>query len=233
VCLLGLPAVLVDASSGGVSDVNVAATFALLPVAVVLLVAQLDSERAGTMRMLAPALIGLAGMMFLLPVVLPSTLREDGLEAVVVLAVAIAAGASVWMYRLLAQFALVEAATICALANTVFFALALVLMGVFSDARVGPAVAGGWSWKLLAIEVAKTVFDLPQLALLLWLMRGLEPVRLAVRALAIPLLTVVEGYAMLRPRISAREIGGAALLVAGAWWLMTARQGEEPGLMLR
>jgi len=232
VCLLGLPAVLVDAASSGVSQVNATATFALLPVAVVLLVAQFDSERASTMRMLAPGLVGLAGVMFLLPVALPSTLREGGLEVVVLLAVVIAACASVWMYRLLAGFAIVEAVFLCALANGTFFALAFATTGVMTQARVGPVA--GWSWAVLGVEVAKALlFDLPQIALLLWLMRVVEPVRFAARVLVIPLLTVIEGYVLLRPHISARVICGAALAVMGTLWLMTARRGEEPGLMLR
>jgi len=232
VCLLGLPAILVDAAFGGVSQVNATATFALLPVAVVLLVSQFDAERAGMMRMLAPALIGLAGVMFLLPVVLPSSLHEGGLDVVVVLAVAIAAAASVWMYRLLAEFSVAEAVFICALANGAFFALTFAVNGAMTQARVGPV--GGWSRELVGVEIAKALlFDLPQFALLLWLMRVVVPAKLAARALVIPLLTVLEGYALLRPQISAREICGAALVVVGTLWLMTARQGEEPGLMLR
>jgi drug/metabolite transporter (DMT)-like permease len=232
VCLLGLPAVLVDTASSGVSQVNVTATFALLPVLVVLLVSQFDVERAGTMRMLAPAIVGLAGVMFLLPVSLPSTLHECELELVVVLAVAIAGAASVWMYRLLAEFAPVEAVFICALANGVFFALAFAVDGAMTRARVGPV--GGWSRELVGVEIAKALlFDLPQFALLLWLMRVVAPVRLAARALVIPLLTVIEGYAILHPAVSAREMGGAALAFVGAIWLMTARPDEEPALMLR
>jgi hypothetical protein len=98
----------------------------------------------------------------------------------------------------------------------------------------GAGLAGYWSWSAFAIEAATAIlFDLPQMVLLLWLMRGVAPERLAARTLVIPLLTVLEGYALLRPTVTAKSACGAALVIAGAWRLMTVSpREEEPSLVL-
>jgi drug/metabolite transporter (DMT)-like permease len=70
--------------------------------------------------------------------------------------------------------------------------------------------------------------------LLVWLMRDVAPTRFAARYLVVPLLTVMEGYVLLRPGFSVRAVAGGALMVFGAWRLLTASQREgEPGLVLR
>ena len=233
--LLGLPAALVEAAGAGVSDVTAAALFALLPVAVVVLIANSDFVRAagaGTGRLLAPALAGLAGTLLLLSFALPESLRQAGLEAVIILAVVLAAIASVWMYRLLVEFTLAEAATICSLANALLAFASALLMNL--AARGVPSWAESLTWRTLGVEAATAIlFDLPQMVLLLWLMRAVVPARLAARTLVIPLLTVLEGYALLRPPATARSLCGAALLIAGAWRLMTVSpREEEPTLVL-
>lgn len=234
VCLYGIPAALIESARSGVSEATIAALFALLPVAVVLSVPQFDfGERvnSATTSVLAPALIGLAGMMLLLPFALPASFGEVRWYAVVVLAVLIAATASVWMYRLLVEVSLIEATVICSIANATFllaFALAWIAIS-------GTSWAAEWSWNALNVEVLKAVcLDMPQIILLLWLMRDVAPERLAARALVIPLFTVLEGYALLRPQVSLRSVGGAVLLLFGSWRLLSGRQrDEEPGLMLR
>jgi uncharacterized membrane protein len=226
---------MVEATLGGVSEANIAALFALLPIAVVVLVAHFDfggAARSGAIRLLAPALAGLAGALFLLPVMTPRSWRQAGFDGVVVLGVVLAAIASLWMYRLLREITLVEAAVVCCLANAVFFFAASLASSLI--ARAGGS-EWGWSWKVLAVEAVTAIcFDLPQVLLLLWLMREVAPERFAARYFVIPLLTVMEGYALLGPEFSWMTTGGAVLMVFGAWRLMTASQREEePGLMLR
>lgn len=232
--LLGLPAALLQAAAAGVSEVTAAALFALLPLVVVLLVANSDFGRTGdgaTSRLLVPALAGLAGTLLLLSFALPQSPRQVWLQSVVVCAVVVAAFASVWMYRFLAEFSLGEAVVIACLANGLFAcASSLVANFAARDAAqtwIQPGSAFG-------IEAAIAVlFDLPQIVLLLWLMRAVPPARLAARTLVIPLLTVLEGYALLRPALSLRSLCGAALIAVGAWRLLTAGpREEEPTLML-
>jgi hypothetical protein len=231
VLLLGVPAVL--SSRGGVSEANVVGLFAMVPVAVVVLVASLDSDGAtasATGGLLAPALAGLGGALLLLPFAQPDSWRQVGLCAVVGLGVVVAAMASVWMHRLLPEFAVVEAAALCCLANAAFFGA----LFAASNAAAGAEGSGLWSWRALRVEAATAVgFDLPQILLLLWLLRDLAPERFAARYLVVPLLTAIEGYALLRPELTWRSIAGAALLGLGAWRLLTARAEAGPVPMLR
>ncbi len=226
VCLLGLPALAAGLSDLG--DVTVAALFALLPVMVVVLVSAFG---AGVSRLLLPASIGLAGMLFLLPVGEPGSLRVVGLEGICLAGVLIAAGASVWMYGLLGEFAVIEAAVICSSANAVFF----LVMFLVSSVGGGSGWGGEWSWRDFGVEAATAIcFVLPQIVLLVWLMREIVPERFAARYLVVPLLTVIEGYAATRPELPLRLVGGAALAIFGAWRLMTASgRDEKPGLVLR
>lgn len=233
ICLFGIPAALIESARSGVSEATIAASFALLPVLIVLLVPHFDlRERVDSATsLLSPALIGLAGILLLLPFALPASLREARLYAVVVIAVLVAASASVWMYRLLFEVSVIEATVICSVANaTILLAFALARIAIN-----GTSWAAEWSWNALSVEVLKAVcLDMPQVILLLWLMRDVEPERLAARVLVIPLLTVLEGYALLRPEVSLRSVVGAVLLLFGSWRLLSgSERDEEPGLMLR
>jgi len=232
--LFGVPTALVESARSGVSEGTIAGLFALLPLAVVSFVPHFDFGRrseSGANRLLIPALIGLAGALFLLPFALPASLREARLDAVVVLAVLIAASASVWLFRLLLDVGVVEAVVTCCVANAMFLLVVSLASSAFGAANSGSE----WSWSAFGVEALKALcLDLPQIVLLLWLMREVAPERLSARALVIPLLTVLEGYALVRPEISVRSIGGAALLLYGAWrLLMGGQRDEEPALMLR
>jgi hypothetical protein len=207
----------------------VVALFALAPVAMVVLVAGFESgtgEGSGVRGLLMPALAGLAGILLVLPVDTPGSWREVGFAGAAVVGALVAAAASVWMHRLLRDFSLVEAAVVCGAANAMYFLV------VFAVSGWGSAE---WSWSAVAVEAVKAVcFDLPQVVLLLWLLWAVTPMRFAARFLLIPLLSVAEGFALMRPEVGLRVIGGAALVVFGAWRLLTARRrDEEPGLMLR
>jgi drug/metabolite transporter (DMT)-like permease len=234
VSLLGLPVLAAEAALGTVSGVTVTALFALFPVMMVVLVSSVDfggAAASGADRQLLPALIGLGGMLLVLPIAQPGSWGQAGREGVVGAGVLIAAIASGWMYRLLREFAVIEAAMICCLANAVFF----FVVSVASPLMARTDGSSEWSWPGLAVEVAIAVLlGLPQALLLVWLLREVAPVRLAARYFVVPLLTVLEGYALVRPPVTLRLAGGALLVIFGAWRLMTASQrGEEPGLMLR
>jgi drug/metabolite transporter (DMT)-like permease len=233
VCLLGVPVMFAEAAGDRMSGVLVTALFGLFPVMMVVVVSYVDlggAESSGTNRLLVPTLIGLSGLLLVLPIVQPGSWEQAGIEAVVACGVFVAAVASVWMYRLLREFAVIEAAVICCAANAVFF------FAVFVASRLVTRTDGGseWSWRGVGVEAAIAIlFGLPQILLLVWLLREMTPVRFAARYLVIPLLTVIEGYALVRPPITGRVIGGAVLVIFGAWRLMTASErGEEPGLML-
>lgn len=232
VCLLAVPAALVERTHGGVSSVTVAELFALVPGAVVVLMPAFDVRGVNDpMRLLAPAVAGSAGVLLVLGFALPAAWHDLGLEMLVALGVVAAAGASVWMYRLLPGVRVSEAVLICCVANALFW------LAVMAATGAGGALSWGigWSWSALTMECAKALlFDMPQIVLLLWLMREVAPVRLAARWLVVPLLTVAEGYVLLRPEVTVRAVAGAALAVFGAWRLTSAHgKDEEPQLVLR
>jgi drug/metabolite transporter (DMT)-like permease len=52
-------------------------------------------------------------------------------------------------------------------------------------------------------------------------------VRFAARYLVIPLLTVVEGYVVLRPEVTARMVVGAVLLVGGTVWVLFSKASDD------
>jgi hypothetical protein len=52
-------------------------------------------------------------------------------------------------------------------------------------------------------------------------------VRFAARYLVIPLLTLLESYALMRPELTVRVVSGVVLLAAGAGMLLALKTGEE------
>jgi drug/metabolite transporter (DMT)-like permease len=214
---------LAEAVSASVSQITLATLFTLVPAAVVVLAPYCNLPSAN--RLLAPAILGLAGALLLLPFTQPATLPQAALYALVLAAAVVVALASIWLHRLLASITLLDAALVCSLTTTVAFA------ALYLTNRTPWTV----SPQLLTTEALKSLaFDLPQLLLLLWLLRELPPTRLAARYLVVPLLTVLEGFVLLRPELTLRSLSGAALLTIGAWRLLTAHEpDEEPRLSLK
>ena len=51
--------------------------------------------------------------------------------------------------------------------------------------------------------------------------------RFATRYLVIPLLTVVEGFVVLRPEVTARMGIGAVLVAGGAAWILFSKESDD------
>jgi hypothetical protein len=95
---------------------------------------------------------------------------------------------------------------------------------------VSSAVRGElvWQWSGLASVVSvSSLVDLVEVVLLVWLLREMMPVRFASRYLVIPLLTLFEGYGLMRPELTVRVISGMVLLAAGGGMLLFLKAGEE------
>ena len=71
--LFGVPVVFFEWAAGSLPDVSRSAGLAMVPVVVVLVVA--SAEGAAALRLLAPAVVGLSGVLFLLPLDLPDSVR--------------------------------------------------------------------------------------------------------------------------------------------------------------
>ena len=213
VLLVGVPEMAVGWGVRHVSSDLWLVVLAVVPAMVVLVVAQ--SLGDGVRRLLGPALAGLGGVLLIVPVDVPgSVVGRVSLALLVVCAVAIAI-ASVWIHRLLREFGVTQAVAVFCVAN----ALVLIGWGAFDGAGWG---LSGWGWMAVLVEGVEVV-------LLVVLLRGMSPVRFGARYLVIPLVTVLEGYVVLRPEVTLRMGFGVALLAGSAAVLVLSRGGDESG----
>src|SRR5271168_3663418 len=214
-----IPALAIELASGAVPEVSRSALFALVPivVAVVLSAVEAGGAERDARRSLAPALVGLGGLLLLLPLSFSSSARGNAMIAVVCAAVILAGIASVWLYRLLQQFELSDAAALVCLSNAVF----LLICGWVKGAIV-------WDrGSLLSLLSWFSLVDVTEVLLLLWLLRRMPPVQFASRYLLIPLLTVLEAYILVRPPLTLRIGAGTILLAAGVGLLLFQHPAKE------
>lgn len=220
ILLLGMPAVLGEWVRNEISDISRAAIFALVPFVVVVVAAARESE-SGVRRFSIPALVGFGGVLLLLPFGFPTSSRAQILFAVLLVGVALVGLASERIYRLLQGFGSLEALAVVSLANAVFL-LACHIVNLPS--------AESWSGvsSLLSIH---SLYNLAELLLLVWLLREMSPVRLAVRYLLVPLFIVFEGFAFLHPPLTVRMGAGLVLLVTGAAYLLLSKSGDSEAVL--
>ena len=219
--LFGLPVVLIGWAQGGVTATGISALFAAVP-AVVAVVMATESEGAGR-RFLTPALAAFGGALLLLPVGLPGSLLGDLKLAGLILALLLVGICSVRMFRLLQPVAYLDAAVVIGLANAIFLSICTITNGSFL-----------WRWSPMTTIISiASLIDLIEMALLIWLLREMSPIRLSARYLVIPLFTLIEGYLILQPQVTARLLVGATLLAAGAAWILfTQIEENTPALSL-
>jgi hypothetical protein len=212
----GVPMVIGEWARVGVSETSRSALFAMVPVVVVMAVAAGEEER-GARRFLVPALVGLGGLLLLLPLEFSGSLRGRLMQGAMGLAVVVVGLSSVWLYRLLRRMALAEALAVVCFGNAVF----LLACNVVPKELV-------WRWSDLAsVASPASLVDVVEVVLLVWLLREMEPLRFAARYLLIPLLTLLESYALMRPELTVRMISGVVLLGAGAAMLLALKMSEE------
>ncbi|MBB5338513.1 hypothetical protein [Tunturiibacter gelidoferens] len=216
----GVPMVVGEWARVGVPEISRSALFAMVPVVVVMVVAAGDEER-GARRFLVPALVGLGGLLLLLPLEFSGSLRGRLMQGAVCLAVVSVGLSSVWLYRLLRGLALAETLAVVGLSNGVFLLVSSAVREEFV-----------WRWSGLASVVSlSSLVDVAEVVLLMWLLREMMPVRFAARYLVIPLLTLLESYALMRPELTVRVICGVVLLAAGAGMLLALKTGEEETML--
>ena len=166
----------------------------MVPIVVVILVAASQRGEAGVRRLLAPVLAGFGGVLLLLPVGLPASVGGRLILGGLVLVAILVAVSGIWLYRLLQGVRLAEAIGVVGLSNAVF----LLICSLVDASLV-------WRWgDLVSIFSVGSLIDLVEVALIVWLLGEMVPVRFAARYLVIPLLTVAEGYVLLRPSLTAR-----------------------------
>ena len=216
----GIPIVVAEYVRGSVPATSRSALFAMVPVVVVLVVAasdQTEGGQRGVRQLLVPALTGLGGLLLLLPLDFSSSVRGYLMLALVGAAVILAGVASVWLHRLLRGFGLAEAIAIMGLSNAIF------LVG---SSAVHEDLVRRWGGLGSLLSISSLV-DVVEVLLIVWLLREMLPTRFAARYLLIPLVTVLEGYALVRPEWTVRMVFGTLLLAGGAGVLLFWKAGEE------
>jgi hypothetical protein len=220
VVFFGIPLVISEYARGSVAENSRSALFAMVPVVVVLTVAAGDAagiDERGARRFLIPALVGVGGLLLLLPMEFSRSGRGWAILAVVCAAVILAGVASVWLYRLLRGVVFADAVAVIGMSNAVF----LFVWSIVHEENV-------WRWSGLASAISiSSMADVTELLLILWLMREMPPIRFTSRYLVIPLLTILESYVLIRPEWTIRMVAGTVLLAAGAGTLLFLKPGEE------
>jgi drug/metabolite transporter (DMT)-like permease len=217
-----VPMVVTEYARGSVPAMSRSALFAVVPVVVVVASGECaEPEERGARLFLMPALAGLGGLLLLLPLQFSGSVRGWIMLAVVCASVVLVGLASVWLYRLLRGFGLVEAIAVVGLANAMF------LLGV---SCLHEDVVWRWSGVASVVSIASLV-DVVEVSLIVWLLPEMPPVRFAARYLVIPLLTILESFVLMRPEWTVRIGFGTALLVAGAGTLLFWKAGEEEAVL--
>jgi drug/metabolite transporter (DMT)-like permease len=210
------PAALGVYAEGWVPALQRVAIFSLTPVFAVVLEPYLQgSPPAQGRAALAGAVAAVAGMLFIVPLDVPGSLRTVvALCALFVAALAIAA-TNCLAVRLAGSLAGSAVAPMAAMAG------AAAAFCFWSAAAFTPHSA--WSWSALrSVFPWLLAVDLPALCLLFWLMPRLSASRMTTRFLFAPLLTILAGFVLERPGLTVRSGLGIALLAAGAGWLLFA-----------
>ena len=219
--LLALPQVLFATAGGKVSGFTQALVFTLVPVIVVFVMGQRGAFGAedNPHGLLGPALAGFGGAALLLPFAFPNSTVGILLLLAMLIAAVFAGIAAVRLNSLLSQTGILRgAAIICASAAV------LSLTGAIVDwvpiRPIGP--------KDLAIELACCLFiDGPLLWLTVWLLREMNPISFSSRYLLIPLITIVEGFILVRPGGNWVMAGGVLLLAGGGVALLRSERAEN------
>lgn len=220
VLLLGLPTVLGEWARDGMSDISRAALFALVPFVVVVVAAARELE-PGVRRFFVPALIGFGGALLLLPFSFPMSMRGQAMFVALLLVIVLVGFASESIYRLLRGFGMLEALAVICLSNALFLA---------ACHFAGLPFAESWNGVSALISI-HSLYSLAELLLLVWLLREMTPVRLAARYLVVPLFTVGEGLAFLRPSPTVRMGSGLVLLVFGVGYILFSRGGDSDAVL--
>ena len=220
----GLPAAAIELASGSVPAISRSALFSMVPIVVILAITSGEAREAGARRLLPPTLVGVGGLLLLLPLDFSGTTRGTIILAILCAAVIVSGLSAVWLFRRLHNVTPSRAAALICLPTAAF----LLACSRLNDPLVLDQTA------LASLLSVSSLVGLIEILLLLRLVRAMPPIRFAARYLVIPLLTVLEGYIILRPPMTLRIAAGAILLIAGtATLLLLNPSNEEAVLSLR
>jgi hypothetical protein len=219
ILLIAVTSIVSSLKRGGASGLSGLALLTLVPAAVALVKAQTDDgfgAAEGARGMLLPALAGAGGAFLLIPVRIPASFTGKLWLVALALCVVPVAVACVRLPRLLSGVSVLSGTTVMMLACGL-------VEGGFSTGGGVP-----WSWQSGVREFAFCgLIDAPLAFLLVWLLRALEPVRLASRFQLVPILSILEGMVMVRPTLTVTTACGVLLMLGGGAFLLVYGGGES------
>lgn len=222
VLVAALPTVLVARAGEYLSPWTETLVFALTPALVVFFASQAAAAfgaQESPLRLLAPALAGVAGAALLLPFNLPSSGTAQAWLMALLVTAAASAWAAIHLHRQLTGVPVLRAATI--------FSASIVLLSAplsFAQARS----SSSWSAPALQLELLHSLLlEAPVTLLTVWLLRELSPVAFSSRYLLGIAITILEGYLLLRPGASWTTGLGLLLLFSSGALLLVAGSRQE------
>ena len=210
--LLAVPGALVSLVDGRLSTTTIVLIYTLIPAATIFFAAQ--SSESDLLSLLGPALAEVAGAALILPFALPQSAAAWSWLGAIVLSALAAAMAALRLHTLLAGSPLLPVAAQAAAACS------LVALPLYLGLRP-TIVLLTWPQALLSESVHLAVLA-ATLLLTVRLLRDLGPIAFSTRCLLIPLVTIVEGYALLHPIASWTLPAGILLIVGGSLLLLRA-----------
>lgn len=216
--MVALPTVAIVRAGEHLSPFTETFVFALTPVLVVFFVSQRTSAfgaQESPLRLLAPALAGVAGAALLLPFNLPSSGAGRAWLLALLVTAAVSARGAIQLHQRLAGVPVLRAAAI-------FSASIFLLSAPLSFGRAVPMSSA------LEIDVLHSLLlDGPVTLLTVWLLREVSPVAFSSRYLLVLAVTIIEGYLLLQPETSWTTGLGLLLLLSSGAWLLVADSREE------
>jgi len=204
------PVLIAEGPAGHVESGLATLIFGMVPVVTVLIAAQQDED---AMRLLLPAVIGIAALGLVIPFSWPSSLPGVVSVAGMGFLVVGMALAGFRLHGLLQTVPIVWAATV----GAAFSALAAGL-----GWAAGPHGTIDWAWKTVAIETAwGLIVDGALVWLVLWLLREMKPDTFSGRFLLIPAVTLIGGIILEKPEVG--WTGWLGLVLAAGAGLVLAR----------
>ena len=116
----GLPAAAIELASGSVPAISRSALFSMVPIVVILAITSGEAREAGARRLLPPTLVGVGGLLLLLPLDFSGTTRGTIILAVLCAAVIVSGISAVWLFRLLHNVTPSRAAALICLPTAAF-----------------------------------------------------------------------------------------------------------------
>jgi hypothetical protein len=219
--MFGVPDVVFAGAAGHVSQELVVLALMLVPVVVILAVAQHSAgfgQEEGPLAGIIPALVALGGAALLIPLDLPASVAGRLWLLAIVASIVPASVAAVRMHTLLAGVGILPGAALVAVVSAASAA------AFWNVGSVGPIT---FTWGGALVEASRCLlFDGPILLLTVWLVREMEPVAASVRFLLIPLVTIVESFIAIRPDLTWTSLAAVIFMAGGGIWLLARGAGE-------